>query len=90
MPPEILSCIHRIYEIIKQIWFNDKLMKELDKPRYKFMSNKSEMNDIGVVAIVYRDYLLRRKRLNEKYPFTKGSRIRKIIEIERKHGLWIR
>lgn len=82
--------IDRIYEIIKQIWFNDILMKELDKPKYKFMSNKSEMNDIGVVAIVFRDYLLRRKRNKEKYPFTKGTKIRKIIDAERAIGLWLR
>ena len=80
----------RIYEIIKQIWFNDVLMKELDKPRYMFMANKSEMNDIGVVAIVFRDYLLKRKRNKEKYPFTKGCKIRNIIFSERIRGLWIR
>ena len=80
----------RIYEIIKQIWFNDILMKELDKPRYMFMANKSEMNDIGVVAIVFRDYLLRRKRNKDKYPFTKGCKIRNIILSERISGLWIR
>lgn len=80
----------RIYEIIKQIWFNDVLMKELDKQKYKFMSNKTEMNEIGVVAIVFRDYLLRKKRNKEKYPFPKGCNIKKIIEAERINGVWLR
>lgn len=81
--------IDKIYEIIKQIWFDERLMKELDKPRYKFMSNKTEMNDVGVVAIVFKYYLLSRKRDKEKYPFDKGSRIRKIIELERQIGICI-
>lgn len=80
--------INRIYEIIKQIWFNERLMKELNKPRYKFMSNKTEMNDVGVVAIVFKNYLLTRKNNNERFPFNKGSKIRKIIEFERIRGLW--
>lgn len=68
-----------IYEIIKQIWFNERLMKELDKPRYKFMSNKKEMTDIGVVAIVFKDYLLDRKKTGKKLPFEKGTNINKTI-----------
>lgn len=68
-----------VYECIKQIWFNERLMNELDKPRYKFMSNKKEMNDIGVVAIVFKYYLLDRKKSNKKLPFDSGKRIRSII-----------